>query len=306
MTEFTITPDGPFSLHAASEFGFGPNTGRPTYSDAEFTLAFAVDDFAHHALVKLDQSENGDVVGTIESDADSAVVEKQVRRILSLNASGSEWAAVGEKDPVLAEALRAHPGVRPVSFHSPYEAAAWSVISARRQRAQGTVVRNRIAEQLGRVYGDGPDRMFAFPTPQRLLELDYVQGLEAVKVERLHAVARAALEGRLDADALLAMPTQEALEHLLTLPGIGPTYGTLILLRGTGSVDGMTGFEPRLPTYLGHFYGLGGEATPAQITAIMDGWRPFRTWSSVLFRVAGDRAGLALPPRPDFGRSKRG
>ncbi len=89
------------------------------------------------------------------------------------------------------------------------------------------------------------------------------------------------------------------MEHLLKLPGIGPTYGTLILLRGTGSVDAMTGVEPRLPTYLAHFYGLGGEATPAQIEDIMDGWRPFRTWSSVLTRVSGDSLGLPLPARPD-------
>ena len=305
MTQFTITPDGPFSLEAASHFGFGPNTGRPTYADAQMKLAFVADDFRNHAFVALNQQENGDISGTIESDAGIEIVVTQVRRILSLNASGTEWAAVGEKDPVLGAMQREHPGLRPVSFHSPYEAAAWSIISARRQRAQGTIVRNRIAEQLGRVYGEDADRLFAFPTPERLLELEYVQGLEATKVEWLHAVARAALDGELDADLLLGMPTEKAMEHLLKLPGIGPTYGTLILLRGTGSVDAMTGVEPRLPTYLAHFYGLGDEATPDQIAAIMEGWRPFRTWSSVLTRVSGDRLGLPLPPRPDFGRRLR-
>jgi DNA-3-methyladenine glycosylase II len=305
MNRFAITPDGPFSLESASHFGFGPNTGRPTYADAKMKLAFAADDFSHHALVTLDQQHDGDVTGTIESDADAEVVVKQVSRILSLNASGTEWAAVGERDQVLGAMQREHPGLRPVSFHSPYEAAAWSIISARRQRAQGTVVRNRISEQLGRVYGDGPDRLFAFPTPRRLLELQYVQGLEAVKIDRLHSVARAALDGQLDADLLLGMPTGQAMEHLLKLPGIGPTYGTLILLRGTGSVDAMTGVEPRLPSYLAHFYGLGEEAAPEQIAKIMDGWRPFRTWSSVLTRVSGDRLGLPLPPRPEFANRQR-
>jgi DNA-3-methyladenine glycosylase II len=305
MTTFTITPDGPFSLEAATHFGFGPNTGRPTYADAQMKLAFAVDDFQNHALVTLNQQDNGDVTGTIDSDADTDVVLKQVRRILSLNASGTEFAAVGEKDPVLGAMQREHLGLRPVSFHSPYEAAAWSIISARRQRAQGTVVRNRIAEQLGRIYGEGDGRMLAFPTPTKLLQLEYVQGLEAMKVERLHAVARAALDGQLDADMLLRLPTEEGMERLLKLPGIGPTYGTLILLRGTGSVDAMTGVEPRLPTYLAHFYGLGSEASPAQIAEIMDGWRPFRTWSSVLTRVSGDRLELPLPPRPEFGNRLR-
>jgi DNA-3-methyladenine glycosylase II len=305
MTSFSITPDGPFSLEAASQFGFGPNTGRPTYADAQMKLAFAVDDFRNYAYVTLNQQANGEVTGTIESDAETGVVLKQVRRILSLNASGTEFTAVGEKDPVLGRMQRAHPGLRPVSFHSPYEAAAWSVISARRQRAQGTIVRNRIAEQLGRVYGEGDDRLFAFPIPERLLELHYVQGLEAVKIERLHAVARAALDGQLDADMLLGLPTEEGLERLVKLPGIGPTYGTLILLRGTGSIDARTGFEPRLATYLAHFYGLGAEATPGQVAEIMEGWRPFRTWSAVLTRVSGDSLGLPLPPRPDTGSRLR-
>ena len=305
MTQFTITPDGPFSLEAASHFGFGPNTGRPTYAGARMKLAFVTDDFRSHAFVTLNQEPDGELTGTVESDADIEIVVKQVRRILSLNASGTQWAAVGEKDPVLGAMQHEHTGLRPVSFHSPYEAAAWSIISARRQRAQGTIVRNRIAEQLGRVYGDGDDRLFAFPTPERLLQLDYVQGLEATKVERLHTVARAALDGQLDADLLLGMPTEQGMEHLMKLPGIGPMYGTLILLRGTGSVDAQTGVEPRLSTYLAHFYGLGAEASPDQITEIMDGWRPFRTWSAVLTRVSGDRLGLPLPARPDFGRRMR-
>jgi DNA-3-methyladenine glycosylase II len=305
MRTFSITPDGPFSLEDASHFGFGPNTGRPTYDDARMKLAFPTDDFRHHALVSLNQTASGDVTGTIDSDADTNAVLKQVRRILSLNASGRDWSAVGEKDPVLGAMQRQYPGLRPVSFHSPYEAAAWSVISARRQRAQGAIVRNRISEQLGRVYGEGDGRMFAFPTPHRLLELNSVQGLEAAKVDRLHSVARAALDGELDADRLLALPTEEAMETLVKLPGIGPMYGTLILLRGTGSVDAMTGVEPRLPTYLGHLYGFGVEATPAQVATIMEGWRPFRTWSSVLTRVAGDALGLPLPARPDSA-SRRG
>lgn len=39
---------------------------------------------------------------------------------------------------------RAHEWLRPVLFHSPYEAAAWAIISARRYRAQAAAVRTRI------------------------------------------------------------------------------------------------------------------------------------------------------------------
>jgi DNA-3-methyladenine glycosylase II len=194
-------------------------------------LAFVVDDLCSHAFVSLNQNADGEVVGEVDSDADPAVITSQVARILSLNGSGTEWMGVGKSDPVLGALQREFPGLRPVSFHSPYEAAAWSIISARRQRAQGTTVRNRIAAALGRVYGEGREQLFAFPTPEKLLELREVQSLEDMKVKRLHAVARAALDGALDASMLLAMSTEDAMQHLQTLPGIGPMYATLILLR---------------------------------------------------------------------------
>ncbi|HEY2556090.1 MAG TPA: hypothetical protein VGI08_03205 [Diaminobutyricibacter sp.] len=306
MTTFTVVPDGTFSLAAAAGFGFGPNTGRPTVTGATMRLAFVTDDFRSHAFVSLNQAEDGTVIGELDSDASVVIVEAQVRRILSLDGSGRQWATVGEEDPVLGAMQRSHPGLRPVLFHSPYEAAAWSIISARRQRAQGIVVRNRIAAALGRVFGEGKEQLFAFPTPERLLELGETQGLEATKVERLHAVARAALDGQLDAAELLSLEPADALEHLQRLPGIGPTYSMLILLRSTGAQDILVGGEPRLPEYLAHFYGLDAPATTAQIEEIAQRWRPFRTWSAVLTRVAGESVGLPLPARarPD-GRRRR-
>lgn len=301
-----ITPDGPFSLAAAASFGFGPNTGRPTWSGAEMKLAFVTDDFQSHAYVELNQLADGTVVGTIDSDADPDAVTAQVARVLSLDGSGTAWTEVGKSDPVLGTMQRDFPGVRPVNFHSPYEAAAWSIISARRQRSQGTVVRNRIAQALGRVYGDGANQLFAFPTPERLLELKEVQSLEEVKVQRLHAVARAALDGQLTASYLLGMSTEDAMASLQRLPGVGPMYATLILLRSTGTQDSVTGVEPRLPSYLGELYGLGRTATTDDIARIMEGWRPFRTWSAVLTRVVGERLGIPFTDSNAFsGRRQR-
>ncbi len=306
MTTFAITPEGAFSLESAANFGFGPNSGRPVVGAGGMRLAFVTDDLGSQAFVDLTQDADGTVRGEVQSDAQTDVVRAQVARILSLDHSGTEWAAVGDRDAVLGSLQLAHPGLRPVLFHSPYEAAAWSIISARRYRAQGTVVRNRLATELGRVYSTGTEQLFAFPTPERLLELRQLQGLDETRVERLHVVARAALDGLLDPAALRELPTDEAMERLMKLPGIGPMYGTLILLRSTGLADGVTGAEPRLAGYLGHFYELGGPATPEQITGIIDAWRPFRTWGSVLVRVAGDRLGLPVPPNAAFANRRRG
>ena len=294
LTKFTIQPDGPFSLAAAAGFGFGPNTGRPEPAGNEMRLAFVTDDMRHHAAVRLAQVPGGAIAVTVDTEADPDAVLRQVRRILSLDHDGAAWVRVGTRDPVIGALQREHAGLRPVLFHSPYEAAAWSIISARRHRAQAAVIRDRISADLGRTVTVAGEDVHAFPLPHRLLEADAIRSMAPIRVQWLHTVARAALDGALDPALLAAMEPAEALAHLQELPGIGPVYATLILLRATGVTDMMTFGEPRLPGYVAHFYGTGtGPASRADLERISDGWRPFRTWAAVLVRVAGDRLGLA-------------
>ena len=64
--------------------------------------------------------------------------------------TATRFLGVGERDRVIAELQARFPGHRPVLFHSPYEAAAWSIISARRPSAVAAKTRAAISEQLGR------------------------------------------------------------------------------------------------------------------------------------------------------------
>jgi DNA-3-methyladenine glycosylase II len=98
-------------------------------------------------------------------------------------------------------------------------------------------------------------------------------------------VARAALDGQLDAARLRAMPPAEALADLKKLPGIGDFSAGLTLLRGAGAPDAVPGSEPRLARAVALAYGLPGPATPEQIAAISDKWRPYRTWVTLLLRT---------------------
>src|SRR5450432_1478088 len=97
--KLTIVPDGDFSLEAAAAFGFGPN--QPGAFDGRFRLAFALDGLQEHAGVLLRQSGDGSLHGTVSGSDDLATVERQVRRVLSLDHDGREWQKVGERDPVI-------------------------------------------------------------------------------------------------------------------------------------------------------------------------------------------------------------
>jgi DNA-3-methyladenine glycosylase II len=274
--EFTITPDAPFSL--------GGNQMR---------LAFVTDDMSHHAGVRLTQARDGAVTGHVETDGDAGAAWRQALRVLSLDHPAGEWPKVGARDPVIGRLQREHEGFRPVLFHSPYEAAAWSIISARRYRGQAVAIRDRLSAELGRTFTITGQQLHAFPLPHRLLKRESLRSVAPQRVEWLHAVARAALDGALDPATLRAMEPGRALKHLQQLPGIGPSYATLILVRAAGVADTLTFSEPRLPGYVAHFYGTGADpASREQLERVADGWRPFRTWAAVLLRLAGDQLGL--------------
>jgi DNA-3-methyladenine glycosylase II len=295
MSTYLITPDGPFSLSAAAGFGFGPRTGRPKPTAGEMRLAFVTDDMAHHAGVHLAQAESGVVTGTVVTDGDPQAAWRQALRIVSLDHSGTEWTQVGPRDPVIGRLQDEHAGLRPVLFHSPYEAAAWCIISARRYRGTAAMIRQRICDELGQSVPLAGELVAGFPLPSRLLEAQSLPSLSPQRVQWLHSVARAALDGGLDPARLAAMDPPDALARLCELPGIGPAYATLILLRSTGVTDVLTFDEPRLPGYVAHFYGLGPDpATRDQVEELSQRWRPFRTWAAVLLRVAGDRQGLPV------------
>jgi DNA-3-methyladenine glycosylase II len=100
-------------------------------------------------------------------------------------------------------------------------------------------------------------------------------------VPRLHGIARAALEGRLERESLLSMEPEEALAELRELPGIGPFYAALILLRAVGTTDVLATGEPRLRGRVEELY------DGAALEDVAERWRPFRTWVSVLLRAGG-------------------
>lgn len=293
MATIELTPKGPFDLRLLAGFGFGPETGRSEPTEPVMRLAFCRDDLQGHAGAVLRQGENGVVRAELQGDGDAAAVEAQLTRILSLDHDGEAWLEVGRRDPVIGELQHRFPGVRPPLFHSPYEAAAWSIISARRPARQAAVVRAEIGQRLGRTFELDGEQLAAFPTPRRLLEVQPMKGLPVIKVERLRAVAEAALTKRLDPDRLCALEPEDALAELQELPGIGPFYAMLILVRSSGQADLLASGEPRVLACAAHYYGLDAPPTPDRFAELAAHWRPFRTWATVLLRYAGGHDGLA-------------
>lgn len=275
---------GPYRLSEAVR-AFG---GRlvPSTGDGEgLALAMVLD--GHEAVAGVVvREEAGEVVATVSAGADPVAAGRQAARVLSLDRDGTAYPEVGERDAVVGALMAEAPGLRPVCFGTPYEAGAWAILSQRTSMAHARRMRERLSGELGRpVAVDGRER-HAFPLPADLLAADGVAGVPAVKAGRLRSLAEAALDGRLDAETLRALPPDGARAELRTLPGIGPFSADLMLIRGCGAVDVFSLAEPRLHAVMSRAYGV-PEDDHAALLAVAEGWRPFRTWTGVLLRAIG-------------------
>jgi DNA-3-methyladenine glycosylase II len=231
------------------------------------------------------------VIGEVAGTRDLERVSRQVARIISLDHDARAYPEVGRRDPAVGRLMEALPGLRPLCFSSPYETAAWGVISQRISMRQAAAIKARLLEEHGHRLRVGGHEVISFPTPERLARVTTVSGLSGEKTERLRGVAEAALSGLLDAERLRALGPLAGPDSVRAIPGIGPFWASGIYLRGCGIVDEFA-MEPISVAALGHLHGLGDRPSEARLSELTDRYRPFRMWVCYLLRVAAGRKGL--------------
>lgn len=262
---------GPWSLATSKRFweGFTPGELAPqTQADGIRTVFLCDTDWQRVDAVVTQEGPSARIVVDGQGDLDAAT--EQVRRLLSIDIDGREWPDVAGRDTVIADAQQRLPGFRPCGFFSPYEAAAWSVLSQRVQMRQAAATKIRITQQLG---DDG-----AFPSPEALLgaSLD----LPGRKAEYLRAVAEAALDGRLSGAYLRSLQPADALAEVQGILGLGPFAAELVVIRGANFADVLPRNEVRLNDEIAKRYGA-----DRSVDEITEAWTPFRSWASVHLRA---------------------
>jgi DNA-3-methyladenine glycosylase II len=304
MNTFTIVPTGAYSLRESAEFGFG---GRAADRyDGVMRLAFCLDGYQSQVGVELRQDESG-VHGTVQgaAPAELAAVENQVARVLSLDHDAAGFADIGRHDEVIGRLQEVAPGLLPPLFYSPYEAAVWSVLSARRPAKQMAEVRRQLAEAHGRMFQLAGRQLAAVPTPAQLLAVQEFPGLTGEKLDRMHGIARKALTGTLDVDRLRHIGPAATTDDMQRLKGIGPFYASLITIRAVGFADVPPADEPMLRDLVTQLYHLPEPCSRERFLEIAEAWRPYRTWADVLIRAASSRLAEA-PTAPSRTGGRRG
>ena len=280
---FIISPRGAFSLAETAGFAFIDRDSGPPVN--ELRLAFCRDADLMPTAVHLTQDYTNADVTVHGQDTD----RDQVERILGLDVDATSFREVGDRDPVVRTLQDSAPGLRPPVLPSAYEAAAWCILQARRPGTQARQMRNDLAKQAGTVLTVAGVDLPCLPPPETLVKASAVKGLDQLRLDRLHGIARAARDGQLDTHQLRSMDYEDARRHVERLPGIGPFSSAIIVGRSLGHPDALFGPLTELNERVGELYQLGHPASPPELSDVAATWAPWRAWTQVYFRAVAPR-----------------
>ena len=199
----------------------------------------------HLALLSL-KFEQDQVHYTLELDHDRAdvtldEVNELLRHILGLNQAIEPFEQAYADHPYIGAMVSAQSGLRvPVSV-DPYEAVTWAIIAQQISLSAATSLRRRFIQLADLQHSSG---LFSYPsaefvaglTPERLREA----GISQTKAQALIQVSQRVACGDLPLNAWLQaeIPSQEIIQALSGIRGIGPWTINYTLLRGYGWLDG--------------------------------------------------------------------
>jgi DNA-3-methyladenine glycosylase II len=152
----------------------------------------------------------------------------------------------------------------------------------------GTLVRSIVGQQLSTrsaaaIYGRLLERFGGRPpTPEEVLaddpdELRTAVGLSHAKVRYLRSLAEHVLDGSLQLDRLHDLPDDEVTAALTAVSGIGPWSAQVFLLIHLRRPDILVSGDLAIRRAVMIRYGLPAMPTPAEVEAIGERWRPYRS-----------------------------
>jgi DNA-3-methyladenine glycosylase II len=123
-------------------------------------------------------------------------------------------------------------------------------------------------------------------------------GFSRGKFIAVSTIAEAVVAGRLDFDAVDALPAEEAIAALVALKGIGPWTAEVYLLFCAGHPDIFPAGDLALLKAAHHGLGLDARPTIKEMIALARDWSPHRSAAALLlwryFAQMRDREGILL------------
>ncbi|MBK8032007.1 MAG: DNA-3-methyladenine glycosylase 2 family protein [Chloroflexi bacterium] len=216
-----------------------------------------------------------------------ARLSQRIGFFLSIGDDLAPFYALGQADPAFAPVIQQMHGYHQVKFLTPYENAAWAIMSTRTGMPQAKQIKDRFVAAYGDVLEVDGRRYAAFPEAHDVLgasitDLEQVVGLMR-RAEFIQSASRAF--ATVDPAWLLEADYDEVKAWLLRIKGIGAWGSSFILIRALGRLDRLDAPEWRLMEQVARRYSVPrDEAITRQLAAHYGAYQGY--WAHYL-RAAG-------------------
>jgi AraC family transcriptional regulator of adaptative response / DNA-3-methyladenine glycosylase II len=202
-----------------------------------------------------------------------AAITAAARRLFDLDADPAPIMAHLGRDPLLARAVAARPGLRVPGAFDRFELAVRAVLGQQISVGQAARLAGRIAAHYGAPLPTPVGELTRlFPTAAALARADLGPlGLTRQRAGAVRALAEAVAAGAPLLDG--TVEREAAVARLAALPGVGAWTAETIALRALGEPDAFPASDLGLRRRLG--------LPPATLTARAEGWRPWRAYAAM-------------------------
>jgi DNA-3-methyladenine glycosylase II len=186
-------------------------------------------------------------------------------------------AALRKADPVIAALIDANPDHDPDAWLAAlpkmdaFGVLIFQVIGQQLSVAATRTMLNRLLDRFGG----------RLPAPEQLLAADpddiRAVGLSRRKVATLRELAGRFVDGRLDPDELERLPDEEVVARLTEVSGVGRWTAEGFLAIALRRADVVLPGDLALRKAIRRAYGLDHLPTQAEVVAIAEAWRPYRS-----------------------------
>lgn len=193
---------------------------------------------------------------------------------------GAFIAAMEANDPVMGRLARRLNGLKPIRAFSVWESLIWAIIGQQINLSFAFTLKEALVQAAGR----SREGLFAFPGPEAIaaLTLDDLRALKfsGNKAQFILDLAHRVAAGQVDLDAMVRLPSDEAMRALTTLRGVGRWTAEVVLLDAGAHLDMLPAADIGIRNAVTLFYGLDHQATEAEVRALGERWAPWRSLAS--------------------------
>jgi AraC family transcriptional regulator of adaptative response / DNA-3-methyladenine glycosylase II len=261
-----------------------PGVERVTAGTYRRTIRIEADDGerSSHGIIAMAHAKKAPALELSVSLTDSRdliLVVERVRRMFDLDANMAAIHAVLGADPVLAETVANHPGLRLPGSWDPFETAVRAVVGQQISVKGARTILGRLVARHGRVFKGRADFQLThfFPDAVALSAARLeAMGMPTRRATTLNQLSAAVAAGEICFEVRGELA--DFIARMRRLPGIGDWTAQYIAMRALGEPDAFPAADLGIIRALAR----GGERpSPKAVAALAERWRPWRAYAAI-------------------------